>query len=379
MGGIPMTTPLIDHLRLGNEVDPAYVDISRDQTVSLGKLVNNLSTNTESPFEQRLGMQAEVDGKVVDLKLFMNDLTDPQLGGLRVGITPFSKWDGELGLSLVGNAILSDAVKRVDLFPSIDLDMPFLSGTGLIAKAQVSFTTLLGYEYPTSFEQMLITDTSPSFFTNLDNYLVAAGVELQSGPFTLVATTATQKGALTLGMFDEFYLRNRSFLMDALDTEWTTPTSGAGHTWVGALELSWKAKNIELSTSYQLPIATDFSSLLFNADKYSFNGSLRTSFADLTFGFTRKAFVPAAQDLIAGAGSITTRITDFFFDGQSQIFASASTVQGPFALSATLSATARYQADSSWNGSTALPIVAATLADVVVTPALTLGVGIAIY
>jgi len=373
------TFNLIDHVRLGTKEDSAYLDISRNQIVSLGKLVNNLSTHTESPFENRLGLQAKTDGKIVDFDVIVNDLTDPQLGGFRVGITPFSTWKGELGISLVGNAFLSDALKRVDLFPSIDLDLPFVNGTELTAKAQVSFTTMLGYEYPTSFDQMLVTGTSPSFFNNLDNYLITAGVGLESGAFTLLATAATQKGALSLGMFDEFHLRNRSFLLDAIDTEWTNPTAGAGRTWVGAMELGWKSENLELSTSYQLPIAADFSSLLFNADKFSFNGSLKSSFADFTLGFTRKAFLPAAQDLLTGAGSIISRIKEFLFDGQSQLFASASTTQGPFDFFAKLSATARYQADSSWNGSTALPITAATLADVVVSPALTLGVGIALY
>jgi hypothetical protein len=345
----------------------------------MGKLVHNLSTNTESPFEHRLGMLAEVDGEVVDLKLFMNDLTDPQLGGLRVGITPFSTWKGELGLSLIGNAILSDTVKRVDLFPSLDMDLPFYDSTELTAKAQISFTTMLGYGYPSTFTQMFVTGTSPSFFSNLDNYLVSAGVEIKAGELSMKATAATQKGAVSLGMFDEFLLRNRSFMLDMFDTEWTNPTAGAGRTWVGAIEAEWKTQDIELSTSYQVPIAEDFSSLLFNADKLSFNGSFKTTFADFAFGFNRKAFIPAVQNLIAGSDSITTRMNDFLFDGQSQVFASATTTQGPLAFSAMLSATAQYQADSSWNGSIALPVLAATLADVVVIPALTFGVDIAIY
>jgi len=367
---------LVDHVRIGNQDSAFKLDLNRNQNVDSGVLVNNLSTVAEAPFGNKLGLLASLDTTVVDSQIFMDDMTDPQLGGIRINIAPFKTWKGELGLSLIGNAILSDATKRVDLFPSIDLDLPVLSNEALTMGLKGSFSTLLGYGFPTTFKQMLITDNGSSFFTNLDNYLFTGSVALTTGAFSIDLTAAMQKGALSYGMFNEMFMRNRLFLLEESNTAWLG-NAGKARTWLGAMDLGWHNDNITAKASYQLPISADFSSLLFNEDLLKVSGSWNASFGDISLGYTRKGFATAARNVLTGS----TSIYDFLFDGRSMLSTTASFNQGPLQFTAAIAAIARYREDDdgTWNGSQALPTTATTLADVQVIPSLSLGVKISIY
>jgi hypothetical protein len=179
-------------------------------------------------------------------------------------------------------------------------------------------------------------------------------------------------------MFDDFFMRNRSFLLELLESEWTTPAAGNGQTLLGAISLEWNGDSFDIGAHYQLPLSTalvpDFTS-----DKLTLNSVWKFASGKLDFGYSRRGFVDALQDMLVTSTPIMTRIQNFLRTGENSLFVSASSVQGPIEFTGTIAFIAQYEDDGTWNGVTALPDTALNLAGVTVVPAITLGARVSIF
>jgi len=369
---------MVDHFSIGTPQDRSYFIISRDQQVSMGSLINGVSTTEDAPFATKLGLDAKLDTQSFDMRLFLNDLSDPQLGAMRLAIAPFKNWGGAVGLSVIGNLVLSDSTSRIDVFPALDFDLPFMESEKATAGMYLSITTMLGYSPVEGYRQMVLTGSSGSFLANLDNYVAEAGFKVEISQFAAKASAVLQKGALSYGMFDDFFMRNRSFLLELLESEWTTPAAGNGQTLLGAISLEWNGDSFDIGAQYQLPLSTamvpDFTS-----DKLTLNSVWKFASGKLDFGYSRLGFVDALQDMLVTSTPIMTRIQNFLRTGENSLFVSASSVQGPIEFTGTIAFIAQYEDDGTWNGVTALPHTALNLAGVTVVPAITLGARVSIF
>lgn len=362
---------LIDHLYVGSEDDAFQLAIDRNQTVSMGPTVQNLTTITDSMLQNRVGLTAAYDTRTVDLNLFLDDLTEWQLGGLRIGFSPFKNPEAEIAVSAIGSFLFEDDAKRIDLLPSIDAILPILSHDNLSLNARGSMTTMLGYDTVDGFDQMFYTSGS-TFFANFDNYLFTAGLNLASGDFTFALDAGMQKGTVSYGMFNPLFTRERTALVEAFSDEWTADNA-TDRSWVVAASLGWNRGNYGVETSYMIPITKDFVSWETDRDLLMLKGYLDLSWVDLSLAYTRRAFASDIGAVFSGSDSLLNRFRTFVSDPGSALSLGASVSQGPITFNATVSTLASLSSDGSWNG-----LILDSSADVV-DPTLTLGVDIAIF
>jgi hypothetical protein len=114
---------------------------------------------------------------------------------------------------------------------------------------------------------------------------------------------------------------------------------------------------------------------LWNKDYLALRGDWDTAFGQFGFEYARSGFAQAVSDAV----SSTITPIEFLLDGRSTLNALASLSQGPLTFKASGGIVAQYEADASWNGSTALPAAAATLSAVDVWPVVALQVNVNVF
>jgi len=363
---------LLDHVTIGSEGDRFSLAISNDQDISMGPMVRDISTRTDSTLQDILALTAKFDTKRFDIDAFANNLTDLQLFGLRFGFAPFKNYGGEFGLSAIGNIDMRDTMKRVDLFPTIDAVLPLVDKETLSVEITGSFATMVGLDSDEYFEQMFYT-SGGSFLSNFNNYLFHGGIGMEAGAFTLGVDASMQKGALSYSMFNPLFIRERSTnptsLLTTLDSAWTGIGS-APRSFTIAGSTSWKKDSFGLEGAYLLPLSASLAPDTDN-DLLTVKGSLELSWFDLSLAYTRRGFASAFSTFLSDSStSIVTRAKDFLVDNDSAIHATIGVTQGPMTFNATVSTLADLTPDTgSWNGQS----VVAT------SPALTLGVDINLF
>ncbi|MDD3996076.1 MAG: hypothetical protein PHH86_00005, partial [Sphaerochaetaceae bacterium] len=367
---------LIDHVSIGSEASAFRLVANKTMDMTLGELIRGVSATEDHPFADRLALFTSYDGRIFSAKAFMNDMTEMQLGALYMSLTPFRNWKGSLSLGLNGSAKISGASKRLDLFPSMEVSLPVLTNERYTLGLEGTFTTLIGVDsaYPGWLRQMLYTGSSGSFITDLDNYLVGAHVHLEFGnTFAMRLTAALQEGAVSYGMFDNLFFRNRAFINASIDKEWND-TGSIARTWLAAAEFSSEAEHGSLSGTYRLPFSSTFTPIWAN-DYLSFKGELETSFGALRASFSKKGLAGAVQNLINGS----LDVGGFFLSGQSALNTSVTIVQGPIDFTLGAGLTAQYQADTTWNGAVPKPVPIVNLSTVDVRPTVSFLVNLRLF
>jgi hypothetical protein len=364
---------LIDHLTIGNEGDAFTLKAGGEQRTSLGPLVRNLDSTVDSTLQGQVPLTASLDTRHVDVDLFANNLADIQLGGLRLGIAPLSSYGMDIGLFAIGSLDLTDASKRADVIPGLDLNLPIVSKEKLSITARGSFATMVGYDTSSSFEQMFYRNAG-SFLASFDNYLVNGGFDLEAGKFSMALDLAMQRGALSYGMFNPLFIRERSAtsnaVLDSLESAWSTSLlPEAPRSYTAAAEMAWKTDRLGLEASYQLPISAAFA-MDTTKDLLTLRGTLDLSWFDLSLSYARRGFLDATDTLLSGTASLLSRARSFIVDNDSYLSAGISVKQGPLTFAATLSTFAQLApVAGTWNAQR----VTST------NPALTLGVGINLF
>ncbi len=361
---------LIDHLSIGSDDASFKVRLGGDQDIVMGPLVRNVSTRTDNVLEDSIALTSSLDTDRLDLGFFVNDLSEMQLGGFRIGIAPFKSYGADLGLSAIGNIDMKDSNKRAHVIPGIDLSLPLVSTERMKLGVRGAFATLVGYDTASSFKQMFYT-SGGSFLSNLDNYIINGGMDLAIGSFGMSGDLAMQEGALSYGMFNPLFIRERSAsVLPTLDGAWTGASVARSYTAEGSLR--WTKERLSVEGSYLLPISASFAPV-FSKDLLSFSGSLDLSWFDLSLSYTRKGFASAAKALLTDSSvAITTRAKNFLVSSDSAIGAKLAVRQGPLTFNAELSNLALFApVAGSWN---AQSVVGATA-----NPAFTVGVDINLF
>jgi hypothetical protein len=352
---------LVDHLRIGSPEDTFHLEISRDQQISMGPLVQEVTTNTDGYLETPLALYSAVDTRVFDMNLFVNDLTDPSLGGIRFAIAPFRSYAAEFGLSALGVPRLTNAGKSLVLLPGFDTVLPLISGKKTTLDAKIHAVSLVGYSTLTGFSQHFYAD-SGNFTDRFQHYLVSGTLDLNVGDISLAVDVAMQDGALSYGMFNTLLPRELGQIMDDLDLS-SLATDARSYT-IGA-SAGIEKESFSLFGSYALPFSTAFAPD-YASDLLTVRGKLDLSWFSVELAYSRRGFADAAQTLIGSSAALTSRVRNFLFDQNSAISAGISMTQGPLTFSAIASSLASYTTSTVWNQ----PDV------VTVAPALTLTVDI---
>ena len=363
---------LVDHVTIGSEGGTFRLAISDDQDITMGPMVRGISTKTDSALQDVLALSAKIDTKRFDVDAFANNLADLQLFGVRFGFAPFKNYGGEFGLSTLGNIDVRDSMYRVDLIPTIDAVLPLVDKETLSVGITGSFATMVGLDSDESFKQMFYT-SSGSFLSSFNNYLFHGGIGLEAGAFALHMGASMQEGALSYGMFNPLFIRERSTtpdsLLSTLDSAWTgIGANPRSFTITGST--SWNTDSFGLEGAYLLPLSATLAPDTDN-DLLTLKGSLNLSWFDLSLAYTRRGFASALSTLLSDTtDSIVTRAKNFLVDNDSAIHATIGVTQGPMTFNATVSTLAEFTPDTgSWNGQH----VVAT------SPALTLGVDINLF
>ncbi|WP_422481233.1 hypothetical protein [Pleomorphochaeta sp. DL1XJH-081] len=358
---------LIDHVNIGEEDDTFHLAIGRDISTSMGPLVKQVTTRTDSSLDTPLALQAKLDTESFDIDVFMNDITELQLGGVRFGIAPFKSYGAEFGLSAIGSAKLTDSDKQIALLPSFDLNLPIVHGENLSFDAQGSFTTMLGYKAGTGFVQNFFDSSASTFLGKFNNYLFTGGLDMQAGAFGMGIDLAMQEGGISYGMFNSLYLREQNSLVTALDVE--NPANDPRSFTITA-EMDWQKDKFALGASYLMPLSADFQADTDN-DLFTVSSTLDLSWFDLELAYGKRGFLGGIEDVLSGSsGSLLSRARTFLFDETSAISAGIAVTQGPMTFKATLSSLASFITPvGSWNLQN----------ESVTSPALTLGVDINLF
>jgi len=331
---------LIDHLTIGKEGDAFTLAIGRDQTVSMGPMVKELTTRTDSTLQDAVGLQASFESKAVDVDLFMNNLAEWQLGGFRLGIAPFKNYGAEFGLSALGNLTLTNSIKRIDFIPTIDMVLPVIEKEHFAMSTNGSFSTMLGYDRTYGFEQLFYDSSGSSFFNSLNNYLVQGGLKVETQNFMIGLDVAMQKGALSYGMFNPLFIRERSAangVLASLDSAWPGSLEiPVDRTFSVGASSAWRNEYFDLAASYILPFSTSFAANT-TSDLLMLKGSAKLGQFDISLGYNRRGFMPAAKTLLTGSAAVISRIKTFLGGTDSVIHAGVGVSQGPLTFNATIS------------------------------------------
>ena len=348
---------LIDHVTIGADDAVFQLALSDDLSYSMGPLATHVDANFDSILDDRLALQIGIDTKALDVDAFLNDLSEPQFGGIRFGIAPFASYDGVIGVSSLGTLELTNAEKQLVLLPGLDFALPISKGEKLSIDAVGSFTTMLGYKVGTGFKQNLFDSSASAFLDKFDNYLVSAGLDLASEHFSIGFDVAMHSGALSYGMFNPLFLREQSTLSTALDV--ATPATTARRFTMGT-ELNWKKDMFGINATYLLPFSSSFSPDV-DKDLFTVRGTLDLSWFDIELAYAKKGF-------LGDLDTITSK--SFFFDTDSALSAGIAVRQGPLTFRANISSLATFTNPAgSWN----------QLVVDQVSPALTVGVDIDLF
>ncbi len=344
---------LLDHLQIGNIESGNYVNIDKDQTYSQTSLIQSMNSSSDTTLQDKLSFVAEIDSKYLDLSLFMNDLINPQLAAISLGISPFATYRGAFGLSGVVSAKLTTSgEKQFDVIPTIDVTLPiFTKETSSIA-LYGAFSTLLGYDSTDGFSQMFYNSSVPAFTARFNNYMIQAGIHTAFNNFTLDLEASTQEGVLEPGLFNSLFLRERDSIIDAFDEQWTDSTISSGRTYAASANLTYNGDNFDLHASYMLPLTTTFG-LIGSEDLLHLGSSVDIKNMNFALDYTRRGFLNAANTFIDSSDSIIDRVLTFVLTDESVASVTMGVTSGNLNLNVSAGTYTNLASDGTYNGVTA--------------------------
>jgi len=249
---------LVDHFQIGNPDGSNFISVNKNQTYSMGTVIRSMDTAVDGTLQNKLSMVANFDSKVFDIDVFVNDLTSFQLSSMRIGISPFKNWAAELSVSGIVSAKFETSDKQLDVVTTLDGTIPLLNKENSSIALYGGFSTLVGYDRTNGITQMLYNSSVTEFLGRFNNYLLSAGVLSTFDKFTLNVIAATQEGAISLGMYNSFYTREREDIVDSFDAQWTNISTSTGRTYSASVETSYEGKAIDVHASYMLPLTSSF-------------------------------------------------------------------------------------------------------------------------
>jgi len=323
---------LIDYVNIGTEGDKFRLNYGGNQTFNFGPLVKNLvSLNNQSMVETK-ALSAFIDTDVVKAQIFVNDMTKLQLGGFRVGFAPFKKYRMELGISALGNLELADN-SRIFMVPALDLKLPIVNSEKAKIALQTTVAASLGYD--NGFKQLLFGDTG-SVLEKFENFIVSANLNFTFGKFCLDFEAALADGALSYGMFNSFYDRERSdSIEDAIDDAFD-PTASVGKTYSVGTTFGFNSNKFDLSANYTLDLNNSFIPQL-DDGLLNLDAKIKFNWFDLTLSYNRNKFIGSIKNLISGSGSLVSRVKSFALNNDSSFGASVGFRQGPITFTTMIS------------------------------------------
>lgn len=322
---------LIDEVTIGKDGDAFRLNYGSNQTISFGPLVRNLRSLDSSDILEAKSLSSTVVTEYVNATIFVNDLSKLQLGGLRVGVAPFKKYKLELGLSALGNFEIKDS-SRIFIIPALDLNLPFANS----AKSKIGLQTTIGaaFGYDGKFEQLMY-GSNGNAFQRIENYIVGAKLYFEFAKFNLDFDAALSNGALSYGMFDSFYSRNQNkVIKDTIDDAFAHATNDMNYT--VATTFGYNSTKFDFNANYTLDIDKNFNILL-DDGTLNLDTKIKLNWFDLTFSYSRNAFVGAIKNIFSASNSLMGRVKDFVLNDDTSFAAEIAVRQGPITFSTKLS------------------------------------------
>ncbi|NCB01690.1 MAG: hypothetical protein EOM67_05935 [Spirochaetia bacterium] len=343
---------LLDHLQIGKRESGNYLSIGKSQIYSSAPFIKSFDTSSDSTLQDSLSLSANIDTKVVDLSIFINDLTHLQFGSMRLGVSPFKNYKGEFGLSGLLSAKLSASEKQFDVIPTLDITLPVLSKEKSSIALYGSFSTYLGYDSAAGFKQMFYNSSVPAFVARFNNYMLDAGINSTFNNFTLNLHASTQEGVLEQGLFNSLFLRERADIISAFDAQWTDSTISSGRTYNASIELGYDGKSVDLHGSYILPLTSSFA-LIEDEDLLHLGANIDIKNVKVAFDYSRRGFLEATKTFISSTGSLVDKTKTFVLTGESMASVSGTVSSGNLDLTATIGTYTKFSPDATYNGITA--------------------------
>ncbi len=335
---------LIDHVKIGDDSSAFSLNLSQDQNIFFGALVNDLNNNSDLVMSDNLALTAKVATKVFKFDAFVNDLRNIQLTGFRFGFVPFNSYAFEIGLSTIGSLEL-DSNKRFMLLPALDIKLPIVDKDSFKVAAKGSVTGTLGIDN-NKFEQFSFATTG-NFFDRFNNFVVNGALEISKDKFSFDVGASAQKGNIYYGMFNALYQRERSTtIIGDIDTIFAGSTEDLSYT--ANATVLYEGEKFEIKGSYMLPLSKGLKPD-FDEDLFSFGSTLKLKWVDLSVAYSRRDIVGGAKDLFGSTSNIASSIKNFFINDETVLSASASLKQGPLSFTTTVSSSGTYT-PTSWNG-----------------------------
>lgn len=362
---------LVNHFEVANSANTNYLRINRTQSYSSGPLIRLMDTTSDSDLQDKLSLVANIDTKVFDMNLFVNDLTSLQLSQLRIGIAPFKNYGAEFALSGIASTILDASEKQFDIITTLDGTLPVINKEHSKVALYGGFSTLLGYNTTDGFKQMLYNSSVPQFLARFNNYVISAGINSTFNNFTLNLMASTQEGSTSLGMYNSFFTREREDIIggpNGFNAQWSDSTTSSGRTYSASIDTSYKGESFDLHASYILPLTSSFA-LLEEDDLIHLGLEFDVKNFSVGLEYSRRGFMKATKDFINSTSSFIDKTKTFLINEESLVGLTLGVTSGNLDLHAKIGTYTSLINDGSYNG----------VNKVDTTPILTLGANINLF
>ncbi len=325
----------IDYVRVNEESAPFFLRVSDQEPLTLGKgtMLSDLQTAIDYPFIRRNGLYSSVNTKVYDSEFLINDLSNPQLIGTRIGITPIPDlYAFEIGLSgIMDMTFLSSAALATEgmtnafqmlLVPGADLTFPIISNDSLSLSAYGDFYTTL------IFDDAFITDS-------IDNYLTSAGITADLGWLSIEGSLAYDHGGLGRNLFGRDYSWRRGAVYDFL-TSYADAAYDVNN-FDALISFGIDTEHVDFTGFVDLLLTESFgmnfstASNLEAPDLFGFDVAVNVDSLELSLGYAKRGI---SHDLRTSSFS--------FFDESSQLYAGLDYTYGDVELFGRFSSVGEY-------------------------------------
>ena len=340
---------LIDHVQIGTKESGNYISINKNQSYSMGPLLRGIDTISDTALQDKLSMIANVDTKVFDMSIFVNDLTSVQLNALSVDISPFNTYKAKFGLSAIASAKFTTSEKQLDVITTLDGTLPLVTKENSSISLYGGFSTLLGYSTTDGFKQMLYNSSVSQFLGRFNNYMISGGINSTFKNFTIDLLASTQEGAISLGMYNSLYSRERGSIITDFDSQWTNSSTSTGRTYTASIDSTYDGDAFDLHASYMLPITSSFSPI---ETEDLLHIGLDVDVKNFTIGgeFSRRGFLDATKTFINSSASIVDRAKTLLINNESMVALKVGVTSGNVELNAKVGSYTSFVNDGSYNG-----------------------------
>ncbi len=249
----------IDHITINSEDDPFFLRVSNSEDITLGHgtLISHLNTAIDAPFINRTALYSTVDTKYVDSELLVNDLSNPQMMAVRLGVTPIPDiYAFEVGLSSIidltfedPGSIVGNSATKMLWVPGLDISLPIAHTEIYTVEAFSEFALL------TVIDEEFKTDAFMGEGTYY-NYLINAGFDTSYKEFSMTISLAYSKGALTYNLFGNDYAWRRE-AVSGLNGDYLTDRNAVN--WELYTSLTYEKDALNITAFFSLDLESDFS------------------------------------------------------------------------------------------------------------------------